>query len=77
MTCRGHVRAATWPAPQGGSSPTTGTKKERILFGFSPFWWPACGWRISAALNYMGGSYQPPPKLFPEDYLGTAIRDYP
>ena len=35
------------------------TKKERIRTGFSPFWWSACGWQLSASLKLARGSYTP------------------
>ena len=47
-----------------GSNPVSRTKKERIQFGFSPFWWPACGWRISASLKRERG-LPSPLALFP------------
>ena len=56
------IRCQRWRV---GSSPTTGTKKERIPTGFSPFWWPACGWRRSASLKFLGGNTQSPPKPAP------------
>ena len=65
MTCRGHVRAATWPVRRRASPPLP-TKQT------APFW--RCLFlrrrrkapQLSASLSFMGGGAAPPPKLSPK-----------